>query len=195
MNERKKLIDTFMSYNSQINLSAIRDPEWIYQKHILDSLELNSFFKVASWSYIADIGTWWGFPLLPLAMTNPKSKFLWIDSTRKKIDTVNKMIEEIWIKNAKAVWTRIEDYIPTFEIWKFDYITARAVWMFDKIINRSIKLLKRWGFFIFYKKFSLEEETLLFKIMNAKNLKLVKKHCYKLENDDTERIIYVIQKL
>ena len=38
--KRQPLIDTFIDRNSQINLSAIRDPEDIYVKHILDSLEL-----------------------------------------------------------------------------------------------------------------------------------------------------------
>ena len=37
--ERKKLIETFLHKNSQINLSAIRDKEGVYVRHILDSLQ------------------------------------------------------------------------------------------------------------------------------------------------------------
>jgi 16S rRNA G527 N7-methylase RsmG len=38
---RKNLIDEFMDINTHTNLSAIRDPEGIWVKHIQDSLELN----------------------------------------------------------------------------------------------------------------------------------------------------------
>jgi 16S rRNA G527 N7-methylase RsmG len=36
------LIDIFIERNSQLNLSAIREVDGIYTKHILDSLELNN---------------------------------------------------------------------------------------------------------------------------------------------------------
>jgi len=44
--ERKPLIDVFMSYNSKINLSAIRDADGIYAKHILDAIELNKISPI-----------------------------------------------------------------------------------------------------------------------------------------------------
>jgi len=34
------MIDLFLHHNAQVNLSAIRDPEGVYLKHIFDSLEL-----------------------------------------------------------------------------------------------------------------------------------------------------------
>ncbi|MBP7007913.1 class I SAM-dependent methyltransferase [Patescibacteria group bacterium] len=37
---RQPLITLFLEYNSRINLSAIRDSEGVYSKHILDSLEV-----------------------------------------------------------------------------------------------------------------------------------------------------------
>ena len=43
--KREMLIDTFMKKNSQINLSAIRDHDEIYTKHILDSIELDKVLQ------------------------------------------------------------------------------------------------------------------------------------------------------
>lgn len=43
---RQPLIHTFIERNSQINLSAIREAEDIYVKHILDSLELTKIFNL-----------------------------------------------------------------------------------------------------------------------------------------------------
>jgi len=42
----KKLVEVFEQKNKQINLSAIRDPEQIWIKHIQDSLELNKILKI-----------------------------------------------------------------------------------------------------------------------------------------------------
>lgn len=44
--KRQNLIDIFVHRNEQINLSAIRKPEDIYVKHILDSLELTKIFNL-----------------------------------------------------------------------------------------------------------------------------------------------------
>ena len=37
---RDHLITTFLTKNQQLNLSAIRDADWVYLKHIQDSLKL-----------------------------------------------------------------------------------------------------------------------------------------------------------
>jgi 16S rRNA G527 N7-methylase RsmG len=57
MQERQKLIDVFMDYNSKINLSAIRDADDIFTKHILDSLELTKIINLADYRTLCDIGT------------------------------------------------------------------------------------------------------------------------------------------
>jgi 16S rRNA G527 N7-methylase RsmG len=51
------LITSFLKLNSQLNLSAIRDPDGVYQKHILDSLELSKVFPLADNRKVCDIGT------------------------------------------------------------------------------------------------------------------------------------------
>ena len=39
----QKFLEIFKEKNSQINLSAIRDDEWIIEKHFVDSVILNIF--------------------------------------------------------------------------------------------------------------------------------------------------------
>lgn len=41
----KPLIETFLEYNTRLNLSAIRDVQGVYRKHILDSLEIQNLGK------------------------------------------------------------------------------------------------------------------------------------------------------
>ena len=186
---RKNLISIFLEKNNQLNLSAIRDYDWVMTKHILDSIELNKFFELEKWKNVCDIGTGWGFPLLPLAMTNSDVYFTGIDARRKKVDAVNEMIEKLWINNAKCARSRIEDFTE-----QFDYITARAVWYVDKIVPRSYDLLKKWWCFIFYKQYDEEELDVLNDLCKEYKLKIVNTHRYSLFDWDIERVIYVVKK-
>jgi 16S rRNA G527 N7-methylase RsmG len=46
--QRKPLIDVFLGKNKQINLSAIRDEDGVYHKHILDALEIQNVFPLST---------------------------------------------------------------------------------------------------------------------------------------------------
>lgn len=181
----KDLVRVFIEKNSQLNLSAIRDAKWIKIKHINDSVELNKILKIEEWKSVCDIWTGGGFPLLPLAISSPSVKFVWIDARRKKVDAVNDMIHKLWLKNAVCKRSRIEDFDE-----KFDFITARAVAHVDKLIPRSYKLLKKGWFFVLYKQYDDEEFSDLKNLCKKYKLKIIKKHKYCLFEWDIERVIY-----
>lgn len=184
-----KLINCFILKNNQINLSAIRDEEWIRIKHINDSLELNKVLKLKPWYKVIDLWTWGWFPLIPLAISNPEVYFTWIDARRKKIDAINEIIKELWINNAKWIWARWEDHKE-----KYDILVTRAVWYVDKLFQWWYHLIKNWWYFILFKQKNEEEESDLLKICKKKWIKIEKKHTYKLFEWDIERIIYVLKK-
>lgn len=196
-NRRKQLIDVFLKKNSELNLSAIRDFDGVLVKHVQDSLKLNEILKLKNGARVCDIGTGWGFPLLPLAITNWKVQFIWIDARRKKTDAVNDMISQLDIRNAKCIWGRIEEIAsPSSKHYQtFNYVTARAVWYVDKVIDWSYWLLKQWGHFVFYKEFKEEEKLDLLRICKIKRLKLEHEFEYKLFEWDIRRVIYIIKKL
>ena len=43
----RKFLDLFMEYNGHTNLSAIRTPEGIVEKHFIDSLMLGNFVELS----------------------------------------------------------------------------------------------------------------------------------------------------
>lgn len=139
MEERLTLIRLFLEKNKQINLSAIRDKEGVFVKHIQDSLELTKILSFPEGSKIVDVGTGSGFPLIPLAKTFPKCQFMGIDSVRKKTLAVNEILKEMKILNATVERVRAEEYHGE----KFDFVTARAVAYADKLIPRVASLVKK----------------------------------------------------
>lgn len=187
--KRKALIKEFISINSHTNLSAIRDPEGIQIKHINDSLEINKIQHFKPKSTLCDIGTWNGFPLLPIAISNPELQCTGIDSTKKKIDAINKMIKNLKITNVKTIRTRAENHKE-----QYDYVTARAVAYIDKLLPQIHHLVKAWGTLILYKQYSLEENQDIKKLAPKYGFRIQKKHEYTLFDNDISRIIYILKK-
>lgn len=184
------LIHVFLGKNKQINLSAIRDEQWIMVKHIQDSLELEKLINWKKWMNIADIWTWWGFPLMPLAISHPECNFVWIDSVRKKTIAVWEMLDELGVKNVEMMRTRIEDIRDL----NFDLVTARAVAYSDKLLNRATPLVRKWGRIALMKQVNDEEKKVLLDITKKKKLALEKEYNYKLFNWDIDRVIYILRR-
>ena len=179
-----------MEKNKQINLSAIRDEEWVKVKHIQDSLELEKIINWEEWMRIADIWTGWGFPLMTLAISHPECNFVWIDSVRKKTIAVWEILDELEVKNVEMMRTRIEE----LKNQTFDLVTARAVAYSDKLLNRATPLVKKWWRIALMKQVNDEEKIVLLNIANQKNLVLEKEYNYKLFEWDIDRVIYILRK-
>jgi 16S rRNA (guanine527-N7)-methyltransferase len=187
MENRDKFVKIFLEKNSQINLSAIRDEEGVRVKHIQDSLELDKVLPLQKHRQVCDVWTGGGFPLLPLAITHPEVSFIGVDSVGKKVKAVNLMIEELWLKNVKALWLRAEDYTT-----KFDVVTARAVAYMDKLLPWILHLVRQGGHICLYKQYSEDERKELLSLCKRFSLKLEKEHRYELAG--VERVIYVLRK-
>ncbi len=190
--QRQSLVDEFTQRNSKINLSAIRDPQDVYNKHILDALEIKKIEKNISALQTqsnkninaCDLGTWWWFPLLPLAMTYPHIRWTGLDARNKKISAINDIISSLSLDNCKAIHSRVEDHAI-----RYDIVTARAVAYADTLLPRVDQILKPWGVAIFYKLFTSEEDNILTKYWRDIEIN----HTYTLW-DDVERILYVLKK-
>ena len=187
---RDNLIHAFLEKNKQINLSAIRDEDWVRVKHIQDSLELEKIIDWKEWMRIADIWTGWWFPLMPLAISHPECNFVWIDSVRKKTIAVWEILEGLCIKNVEMMRTRIED----IKNQTFDLVTARAVAYSDKLLNRATPIIKKWWRIALMKQVNEEEKKVLLDAVEKKKLILEKEYKYKLFDWDIERVIYILKK-
>lgn len=193
MQDRQQFIDLFLQINSQINLSAIRDVEWVYTKHILDSLELTKIINLSEYTTLCDVGTGWGFPLLALSRYNQQHtcglRLYGIDARRKKIDAINSMIQRLWLPDTTAIRSRAEEHGI-----QYDIVTARAVAYADKIIPRCLPLCKKWWLICLYKEVKSEEREEILLQCKKNNLTIVQEHRYRLFDGDIERVIYILKK-
>ncbi len=189
--KRKKLVDVFLEKNKQINLSAIRDEQGVFDKHIRDALEVEQVFDFQPWMEVCDIGTWGWFPLLPLAIEYPDVHFTGMDSVRKKLDAIWDMAKQLGITNVDLLWKRAEECKDL----QFDVITARAVAYVDKLLPWTKHVLKQGGVWILFKQVDEQERQDLLQLCWEMNLRLEKRYVYKLFEGDIERVIYVVRRL
>ena len=188
----EKFLDIFMEKNAQINLSAIRDKQWIIEKHFIDSLMLNIFIDL-EWK-VADIWTGWGFPLIPLAIINPDVQFVWIDSVWKKLKAIDDFSIELWLDNVITLNGRAEDIWQNIDYREtFDFVTSRATAYFPTLLEYVIPLLKVWWIFAAYKLDDKEELSSAKKALSRLWAKILKIKNYTLAWQD--RTIVLIEKI
>ena len=192
----QKFLEIFKEKNSQINLSAIRDDEWIIEKHFVDSVILNIFldFLEIENPKVADLWTGWGFPLIPLAIVNPEVNFVWIDSIGKKLKAIDEFVEELELKNVKTLNWRAEEIGQNLDYREsFDFVVSRATAYLPTLLEYAIPLLKVGWIFCAYKLEDKEELKSAKKALTRLGTKILKVKNYRLADQD--RTIIFFEKL
>ena len=128
-----------LKWNSAYNLTAVRDPQEMVVRHLLDSL---SVLPYISGQALLDAGTGPGLPGIPLAIMQPGRRFTLLDSNGKKIRFVRQAALELELENVIAVQQRIEDQNPTATL---DLVMARAFTALPQLYRMCSPLLRRGG--------------------------------------------------
>lgn len=87
--------------NELFNLTAITDPADIIAQHFQDSLEISKFVDFKNITMIADVGTGAGFPGIPLKILFPDLEVILIEVTKKKIDFLHTVIEQLKLQKCR----------------------------------------------------------------------------------------------
>ncbi|MBM7855822.1 16S rRNA (guanine527-N7)-methyltransferase [Desulfohalotomaculum tongense] len=150
--------------NKYINLTAITEPEEVAVKHFLDSMTCLSIVNKYENARIIDVGTGAGFPGVVLKICSSASVVL-LDSLRKRVDFLNRLVEKLQLENIKAVHGRAEDFGKDKDYRaRYDLVVSRAVAHLAVLSEYCLPLIKVGGTFVAMKGSKAEKE-----IEEAKN--------------------------
>ena len=129
-----------MKWNKAFNLTAVRDPEQMVVKHLLDSLSILPFVDEGS---LIDVGTGAGLPGLVVAIVQPQRAVTLLDSNGKKTRFLKQMAAEMQLDNVTVVQARAEEFAG-----QFDRVTSRAFASLADMVNWCAHLLAPGGCFL-----------------------------------------------
>jgi 16S rRNA (guanine527-N7)-methyltransferase len=114
-------LDLLLKWNSRTNLTAIRAPEEIVQRHFGESLFAGQ--HLGPYATLLDFGSGAGFPGLPIAILRPDFKVTLAESQNKKATFLREVVRSLHL--SVEIWPSRVETMP--ESRKFDVVTLRAV--------------------------------------------------------------------
>ena len=134
-------IDLLLRWNSRVNLTAVRDPVQIVQRHFGESFFAAShLLETEESASVIDLGSGAGFPGVPIAMLRPKAHVILIESNGKKAAFLNEVIRTLELANTTVFKDRAESYPGTAQL-----LTMRAVERFANSASAALKLVAPGG--------------------------------------------------
>jgi 16S rRNA (guanine527-N7)-methyltransferase len=134
-------IDLLLKWNARINLTAIREPGEIVQRHFGESLFAAKHLLEQKLPQTAiDLGSGAGFPGVPFAMLAPDVQVTLIESQQKKATFLKELIHMLELKNTKVFSDRAEAYPGTA-----DLVMLRAVERFEQALQMAVRLTNTGG--------------------------------------------------
>jgi 16S rRNA (guanine527-N7)-methyltransferase len=114
-------LDLLLKWNSRTNLTAIRTPEEIVQRHFGESLFAGR--HLGPYSTLLDFGSGAGFPGLPIAILRPDFSVTLSESQNKKATFLREVVRTLNL--SVEIWPARVETMP--ESRTFDVVTLRAV--------------------------------------------------------------------
>lgn len=195
MQQFYRFSEHLLEVNTHTNLTAIREPTGIIDKHYIDSLLAMQL--IPEGARVLDLGCGPGFPSIPLAIMRPDLEITALDSTAKKIDFVQKSAEIVQLPNLKGVSGRAEDAKLRKTLGKYDVVVSRAVARLNILCELCLPYLRLGGSLIALKGAKYEEElfeaTSAIKILGGECIKIEQTELITAENQAETRGMIVIQ--
>ena len=162
-----------IKWNKAYNLTAVRKPLDMVNRHLLDSLSIVPYIQGKR---IIDVGSGPGLPGIPLAICYPELSVTTLDSNGKKTRFQQQVKTELALENL----TIINDRVENCQFEPFDQVISRAFASIEDMINWTHQLCKKEGVFLAMKGLYPEDE--LSALPDGFELKT----CHRLQVPETE---------
>jgi len=151
-------VAALLEANRCFNLTAIREAEEVWRRHVLESLALGRFVRGAG--RVADIGSGGGLPGIPLAILLPGTRFALIEATGKKARFLERTAAALRMGNVRVHNGRSETLARCGELrGRFDVVVARAVGSLAELVELALPLLAPDGRLLAVKGRSVQREV------------------------------------
>ena len=141
------LCDDMLEYNKMVNLTAIRDRDGVWLRHIIDSLTLVPYLDENA--SIIDVGCGGGFPSLPIAIVRRDVNVTSLDSTQKKLRFIENHAKSVGLDNITTLCARAEEVGRDVKKREsYDIAVARGVCEMRMLCELCLPLVRVGGKFI-----------------------------------------------
>lgn len=151
-------LELLTEWNQKMNLTALKEPEEIAEKHFLDSILVLKFLEIPQGAKLIDVGTGAGFPGVPLKILRPDLNLTLMDGLNKRLIFLEALLRALSVQ-ANLVHLRAEEggRKPEYRE-RFDVATARAVARLPVLCEYCLPFLKKGGVFAAMKGPEAEKE-------------------------------------
>jgi 16S rRNA (guanine527-N7)-methyltransferase len=132
-------LDLLLRWNQRLNLTAIRDPRQIIQRHFVESAFVAQHLP-AGISSLLDYGSGAGFPGIPIAICCPEIQVTLAEAQGKKASFLRETLRVLALP-GQVYGDRVET-MP--EQILFDAVSMRAVEKMESAIPIAVKRVKQY---------------------------------------------------
>ena len=136
--------------NRTLNLTAVRDPAAIAERHLAESLAvarlLEERLSLPLDGSVIDVGSGGGLPGVPLAIVWPERRVVLLEATRKKVEFLRGVIERLPLPNVRALEGRAEALAHDPDQREaYDLAIARAVAPLAALVELMLPFVRVGG--------------------------------------------------
>ncbi len=131
-------LDLLLRWNQHLNLTAIRDPLQIIQRHFVESAFAAQHLPAGTTSLL-DYGSGAGFPGIPIAICRPEIQVTLAEAQGKKASFLREALRVLSLPGQ--VYAGRVEAMPELNL--FDAVTMRAVEKMESAVPIAVKRTKR----------------------------------------------------
>lgn len=139
----QRYYEKLVQWNRRFNLTTVTGYEEVQLRHFLDSLTVLLAFPGWGQEVVGkqlpfvcrpqpllclDVGAGAGFPGVPLKIVCPELRLTLLEATRKKVEFLLHLVDQLGLKDVEVVWDRAEALGQNLHYReRYDVVVARAV--------------------------------------------------------------------
>ena len=135
-------LDLLLRWNERVNLTAIRRPEEIIERHFGESFFAAQILSSRDWKgTIGDLGSGAGFPGVPIAIYAANAHVILLESNSKKAAFLRELTRSLKTPRLSVYAGRAEEWLRDPRRQRVDVVTLRAVEKFESTVPLAASLL------------------------------------------------------